>query len=389
MYSVYQHWDPLKVCVVGRSYNPGFYSFIKNDKVRSVFERIARETEEDYQKLITLLESFDIKIIRPKVSDDYTKYVMANGKIAPPPMTPRDYSIMLGDDFYFRAGNNLKYLQDKWPVVRGDSWPESAPTSYEQAQQLPQFILDELDKLDISIYPLNKFDAYTWSELMDHVASQGNPCHIDVDEHLTNINSAQYTRIGRDIYIGTEAYGQDKSAQIKWLNANLPQYRWHKVDTGGHSDATFCPVKPGLIVSLHDIPSYAETFPGWEVVYLPGQSWDAVKPFLDIKNKNDGKWWVPGEELNDEFTDFVESWMSNWMGYVEETVFDVNMLVIDEHNVVVNNHNDKVFEAFARHDITPHVINFRHRFFWDGGWHCNTSDLHRIGNQNDYFPDRD
>jgi len=147
-------------------------------------------------------------------------------------------------------------------------------------------------------------------------------------------------------------------------------------------------VKPGLIVSLYDVPTYADTFPGWEVVYLPGQSWAAIPEFQKLKQRNQGRWWVPGEELNDEFTDYVESWMNHWVGYVEETVFDVNMLVINEKNVVCNNYNPQVFAAFARHGITAHVVNFRHRYFWDGGLHCITSDLHRPGVRQDYFPDR-
>ena len=58
MYSVYQHWDPLKVCIVGRSYPPEFYSWIKVPHVRALFERIAIETEEDFQHVIKKLESF-------------------------------------------------------------------------------------------------------------------------------------------------------------------------------------------------------------------------------------------------------------------------------------------------------------------------------------------
>ena len=49
-WNVYQHWDPLKVCVVGRSYPPEFYSWIQKPAVRSLFEKIAIETEEDYQR---------------------------------------------------------------------------------------------------------------------------------------------------------------------------------------------------------------------------------------------------------------------------------------------------------------------------------------------------
>ena len=52
MVSVYQCFDPLKVCIVGRSFPPEFYSGIENVKVRSAMERLAIETEEDYQKLI-------------------------------------------------------------------------------------------------------------------------------------------------------------------------------------------------------------------------------------------------------------------------------------------------------------------------------------------------
>ena len=51
MYSVYQHWDKLKTCVVGKSYPPEFYSFIQNPKLRTLFEKIAAETEEDFIKL--------------------------------------------------------------------------------------------------------------------------------------------------------------------------------------------------------------------------------------------------------------------------------------------------------------------------------------------------
>ena len=172
------------------------------------------------------------------------------------------------------------------------------------------------------------------------------------------------------------------------ISRYYPHHRWHVVDTGGHVDGTFCPIVPGLIVSLYNVQEYEKTFPGWEVIYLPDQSWTKVKSFLRLKEKNQGKWWVPGEELNDDFTDFVEEWLGHWVGLIEETVFDVNMLVIDKHNVVCNNYNKEVFDAFERRGITPHIVNFRHRYFWDGGLHCITSDVHREGTMEDYFPER-
>lgn len=357
MLSVHQHWDPLKICAVGRSYPPEFYSYITNARVRSVLERIAIETEEDFQKLIKTLESLGVEIVRQPLLDSIEDYRQGN-RYNSPPMNPRDNAAMIGDRFF----------------------------------------------------------AASWQDwLGTYVKQFGNQVTYDA-----NVDSACITRVGRDLYIGTMPFewcwnykwnwGREPNwpiqppsrpddvplhVQARFLKnlysniANLfSTYRCHKVDTNGHADGSFCPVVPGLIVSLYDISTYAETFPGWDVVYLPSQSWSLVRPFLDLKSKNGGKWWVPGEELNDDFTDYVNQWLDHWVGYVEETVFDVNMLVVDQKNVIVNNYNKDVFEAFDRYGITPHIVNLRHRYFWDGGIHCVTLDLHRDGVQQDWFPER-
>ena len=390
-YSVYQHWDPLKVCIVGRSYNPEFYSFIKNDRVRTVMERIARETEEDYQKLITLLESFGIEVVRPNISDNFEDYIQ-DGKIIPPPMVPRDYSLMLGENFYLLSRSLIDLLERKWNLIRGEDWPIYPPKSLNEVDLLPKNVLVELQTMDVlggnNRWSKSKIEQFTWNPIVEKIKTAGNSIHFDTSKYLAKLNGAMYTRIGKDIYVGTSEYKQDHTEEINWLNQNVLEYRWHSVDSGGHSDGTFCAVTPGLIISLYDIPCYKNTFPGWEIVYIPKQGTHAMKDWHILKEKNEGKWWVPGEEFNDDFTEFVESWLGHWVGYVEETVFDVNMLVIDEKNVVCNNYNEQVFEAFDRYGITPHIINFRHRWFWDGGLHCITSDVHREGTMKDYFPER-
>jgi hypothetical protein len=378
-YSVHQHWDPLRVCAVGQSYPPEFYSFIANSRVRSVMERIAIETEEDYQKLIKLLKSFDVEIVRPKIDEDFSKYLNGNKYMSPITMTPRDYTAMIGDQFFMPV-----IKKSLWDELKGADWPNK-PTNNEEFDQLPLSIKKELSTMwnITSLSQVRQPSSEFLTPLEDLIKSQGNEILYNL-----GIDTAMTTRVGKDLYFGTHNYNDNQDDLLTRYTSLFPNYRCHIVNSGGHSDATFCPVIPGLIISLYDIPSYADSFPGWEVVYLPAQSWDAVKPFLDLKDKNQGKWWVPGEELNDEFTDFVESWLRHWVGYVEETVFDVNMLVIDEKNVICNNYNEQVFTAFDRHGITPHVVNFRHRYFWDGGLHCITSDLHREGVQKDYFPER-
>jgi hypothetical protein len=253
---------------------------------------------------------------------------------------------------------------------------------------------------------VQKFEDLT-GELKEECATQwldptvtGNPSFKNIFEFVKRhdipcqpspfeqVNGAETTRIGKDLYFGTHTYYDDCQKIVNLSSKFFPRYRCHVVNTGGHSDGTFCPLIPGLIISLRDVPCYQDTFPGWEVIYLPGQSWGKVKPFLDLKRKNQGRWWIPGFEHDQSVIDVVETWLDHWVGYVEETVFDVNMLTIDPKNVIVFGYNDTVFKALDKYNITPHIVPLRHRYFWDGGIHCVTMDMRRKGNLQDYFPER-
>jgi hypothetical protein len=328
-------FQPLKTCLVGRCYPPEFFDKIENPEVRSVMRRIAEETEEDYLALIAILEKFGVTVVRPTINADnnFEEYMLirADGTrvYQKPPMQPRDDLLVIGNKIFSTRPHGPQYV--------------------------------------------DFYDAI-WNDI------EGEKFHAREHPALKGMCAPGITRVGHDVYFDEPVFPEYITKYFE------PHYRCHHVNTGGHSDAVFCPVTPGLIVSLRDYQEYEKTFPGWEVVYLPNQSWDLVRPFLELKEKNQGRWWIPGEEKNDSVTEYIDTWLGHWVGYVEETVFDVNMLVIDEHNVVCNNYNEKVFEALARHGVTPHVCNFRHRFFWDGGLHCNTLDLVREGSQIDYFP---
>ena len=374
MYSVYQHWDPLKVCVVGRSYPPEFYSWITIPHVRSLFEKIAIETEEDFQRIIKKLEEFGVKILRPEL----LPFEPINGKFIPPPMTPRDHTVMIGDKFYINGhGSTFKTFYNS---VKDPSWPDCE--TLDNFENLPNFIKNECRRL----HNLDNFREFSqYKKIYDNVEQQNNSIFYELDQ---NVNGAMVSRIGKDLYFGTDHYDQDQTNFKTLIDNHFTTTRNHIVNTGGHGDGVYCPVCPGLIISLHDIPTYADTFPDWEVVYLPGQSWARVRNFSKLKMKNQGRWWIPGFEQDQDVIDVVETWLNHWTGYVEETVFDVNMLIIDPKNVMVFNYNKQVFEALSRYGITPHIVPFRHRYFWDGGIHCVTSDLHREGTMQDYFPER-
>ena len=424
MVSVYQCFDPLKVCIVGRSYPPEFYSEIDNVKVRSAMERVAIETEEDYQKLISKLKEFDVEIIRLDISNNIDDYKNHDGVMnAPPPMCPRDFSAQIGDKFYmpspnygknfdveslyFGLWNNeklsskeevlAKYLEDLLQPGRPISQQVAVESfrNRKDVRDMPLKFLqgidrEELEKVIIASetntigsnlkFPSNK-RVYAWTSVQRWLEKHNVP--IVYDQY---ISSANCWRLGKDLFFNYNniiTKLNERSFLNKWKKL-FPDHRVHGVDMPGHGDGAMHPVKEGLIIAIKDEKYYKNFYPDWEVVTVQS-GWKQVKPFLKMKEKNRGRWWIKGEEDNNDFIEYIDTWLDHWVTYAEESVFDVNVLPIDEQNCIVTAYNKKIFDAFDRHGITPHIVNFRHRWFWDGGLHCITSDVHREGKMKTFW----
>ena len=349
-YNIWNKWDPLKVVMLGDTYRPEFYDGIKDNRVRDVLLRMCEETLEDLEYYEKVLKDFGCKVIRPHIDPkdnimNYEEIRMKNGGIPKPPLSPRDEQ--------FVAGNKLFICKDK---------------GFECLKQI-QDPLYEYNSKDI--VNIMKSDVPTSKK------------------YAINRSAPQYTMVGRDLYIDDWRQKPLGHWQKELLFDNIPNLRLNSLSISGHNDGTFNTIKEGAILSLNEIQTYEHTFPGWDVCYLPNQSWAKVAGFHKMKQKVSGKWWVPGEEDNDEFLLFVETWLQDWVGYVEETVFDVNVLTLDEHHVCISNpNNEQVNEFLKKHKMEPIHIPWRHRYFYDGGLHCLTLDLYREGTQKDYFPNR-
>lgn len=379
MYNVYQHWDPLKVCLVGKTYPPEFYSWIKNNNTRKKFEQLAIETEEDYQNLINLLEGqFGVTVLRPKFPEDLSELFVDN-KWVQPPTAPRDYFLMIENKFWIPEIPNgshawsVFYRQNKlnwWPdYVRPSdfyaAWPEYADDVRKKFS-----IFQSVDQKHLD----GKLNFY--NHVFDHIKQQGNEI---VYTNLDFINGCFVSRIGNDLYFATQTYHDNPAEILDQVNQLFPNTVNHVVNAGGHGDAVYCPVTPGLIISLNDVPTYADTFPDWEVVYLPPSNYEHMREFEYSMKRNKGRWFMPGFEDDNNLIHTVDHYFDEWVGQVSETVFDVNILIVDSKNIVVSTHNQQVENACTRYGITMHVSPFRHKYFWDCGTHCITNDLHRIG----------
>lgn len=375
MYHVYNHWDKLKVCVVGRSYPPEFYNFIKNTRLRSLFERIAIETEEDFQGLIKKLHEFGVETVRPNVPNIIPeKYITNNIRIpGPVSMNPRDQMIVIGNKFFL------------------------LPYEYNILNSSGRMKLREFDT-DISQFSLDTKNLVDWwSPILEKLQSGGISIYDTTNESdsyyniLKYIKSAGITRIGKDLYFGTESKifaNIMQSSKIFVKKYISKDYRCHFIDTQGHSDGCFTPVKPGLIVSAYDMAGYEKTFPDWEIVKVKHRNL-VYEDWWPLKKKNKGKWWLPNSSNDNELVEFVETWLRDWVGQVSETNFDVNCLVVDQNNILVTAYNKEVFDAYQKHGVTPHIVPLRHREFWDGGLSCLTAELYREGEMQDWFPNRE
>jgi N-dimethylarginine dimethylaminohydrolase len=407
-YNVHQPWDSLKVCVVGKSYSPEFYEFMENTRLKTLFQRIARETEEDYQVIIQKLKEFDVDVVRPDVPDvQVDQYLFENKRIPGPiSMIPRDQMCMIGEKFYVfpyesaaakssgRIVFDDNWSEDMYNKLRGSNWPEEFTAFNDLSDNIKKELRDKFE----FVYTAGEDPAFIktgdkfpwWAPIVEKVKQAGNTIIYNKDHNiLDHIPANGITVCGKDLLFGCSPNILTEYDNIKRMSGIFfKDYRCHYVTTGGHIDGCFTPIKPGLIVSIENMETYANTFPGWEVVYLQGESWGKVEDFLQLKKKNQGRWWIQGHEYDNELIDYVETWLGDWVGYCEESVFDVNILVIDEKNIIVSGYNEQAFEAFARHGVTAHICPFRHRYFWDGGIHCVTLDLHREGTQQDYFPER-
>ena len=356
MLSSHNHFDRLKTCVVGRSYSPEFYKWIHNPKLRSLFERIAIETEEDYQALVKLLESFDVEVIRPIIPDDLEFDTKGHQRIPGPySMTPRDEFSMIG---------NVLYVYNTTAHIAKAS--------------------GRLDHVDEGYHFTDK---YFFDNVLEFVKRTNRVVTPNNLKFLDKVKANGLYRLGTKLIFGLDDQAWPTHLATKFFNGMGYEVDW--VHSNGHVDGCMSIPKPGLILSVTDMEEdYNKMYPDWEVVYLENQGWKNAKEWNTMKKATQGRWWIPNANIDDELITFVETWLKDWVGYCEETVFDVNVLSIDQKNIIVSGYNKQAFDAFERHGITPHITPWRHRNFWDGGIHCITLDLHREGDRIDYFKDK-
>ncbi len=341
--SAYTSWQPLEEVIVGRVYTPDYFDHIKDTKTREQLQSVLAETNEDLDNLQHTIEQYGSIVQRPELPEkSIFLNEQINGRGVPlPPLTPRDWQITLGEKLLrilpLKELNDIcREYQDQVVNAHGTRWN--------------------------SIY-------------QDH-------------SPLAGASASCIVRVGTDIFMDNSEWLT--ADQCDWITKEIlgPEYRVHEAITEGHGDAVFAILKPGVILtSMHDeYIDYGKDFPNWDLYRVRDASIDAAMKVGDFKHENfNGAWYVQTENPSPEFATYVDTYLSDWVGYISETVFDVNCLVLDEENVIFSAENLEVFKFCDKHKINPIVSPLRHQYFWDGGISCCTQDIRRKGGLETYL----
>jgi len=321
-------FTPLKEIWIGDCYPVSWYDHLPNE-IADSFRKITEWTKEDTGKLQKFLESLGITVRRP-VFESINNHLDAHDNLVKPPITPRDHYLVL----------------------------------------------------DKTLYSLhNKLDKDPWQHSIDLYRSSGYDVQSPKDSAINCLSPPSIVRVGKDIFIDVESHSAMWGFVSEWLVETAKNYRVNICNTDGHSDGVFCPVGPGLIVSSHYKTDYSQSFPGWKTFKIP----------KNLTNITGRTWRVDDESVsnNKDFSQHILNAASDWVGNFNETVYEVNMLVIDQHNVVAMKEYPPLTEWLNLHHINVHCFDFRSRSFWDGGWHCLTLDIERDDSRDiDLFPER-
>lgn len=339
----YTSWQPLEEVIVGRVYTPDYFDFIENANVRNQLSQLLHETNEDLDNLQRTIEQYGAVVRRPDLPniDMFKKLQLNDIDINVPPLTPRDWQITLGEK-----------------LLRIINVPELDNVCAEYQQKQPGCVISPHGR------------KYNW----DHV--------------MVNAVASCIVRVGTDIFFDNSEWLTTE--QMHWIQDNVldSRFRVHRAQTNGHGDSVFAVLKPGVILSsMHDGDiDYSESFPGWELCRIRDASIIAAMEIGKFKYENfNGRWYVQGQTPTSEFANFVDTYLNKWTGFVQETVFDVNCLVLDEHNVIFSSYNKQVFDFCKKHQIEPIICELRHKYFFDGGISCCTQDIRRRGELETYL----
>jgi len=359
--SSWNDFDPLKHAIVGRAdftcippSEPATEAKVPEDSdMRGMWGPRPLATVEranaQLDNLVSLLESRGVRVDRPEPiqwnqavnTPDFTTGSMFGC------MPPRDVLLTVGKEilsapmsFRCRYWEFLSYhaLMQRY-------FDEDPDFRWEQAPR---------PRLSDDSYQAGYFDEITIEERLKRTAA----LDFVTTEHEPLFDAADILRIGKDLFC---QHGLTTNRRgMQWLQRHFPDHRVHSVNFPGdpypiHIDATFVPLRPGLIMNNPNrkLPEeQREIFKAndWEIIDAAQPSNDAPPPLC-----------------------YSSVWLS------------MNVLILDHKTVIVEESEYQQAEQLDGLGFEVLPLAFRDAYPFGGGLHCATADVLREGSRDDYF----
>jgi hypothetical protein len=375
--TVYTEFQPLKKILIGSTYRPDVFEYHSDKEFVDMMSTIFEETQEDLDKLAKICSDYGAEVVRPKVvlePKDEINIGINKGTFANHPMQPRDVIGKFGNTIIEGYSKEITRYFENWSyrdVIKEEFRNGSRVISMPTPEISADDGYDTLDDRD---------------EFVFHTANV-----VKCGKHLFHTQSA---RDARGKSVKHPVSGRGTQAGLLWMERELLEFEFEEVPAGGHLDGKIAIIRPGLVVAWNEdhVPQMMKD-DKWDIIIAGDRKkfYRGVGIFSDLflNKKHNYNLGFPKyfEDIRNSmpYKLYVQDYLSHWIGYVEETVFHVNTISLDENTVIMTGYNKDVYKKLEKQGID--VINWdaKHRFFWDGGAHCCSIDLDREGGQENYF----
>ncbi len=180
-------------------------------------------------------------------------------------------------------------------------------------------------------------------------------------EHEPLFDAADVMRLGKDLFC-QHSFTTNRRA-MEWLQRHFPEHRVHSVNFPDdphpiHIDATFVPLRPGLIMNNPERP-----LPSAQRTIFEANDWEIIDAAQ------------PAHEKSPPLC-YSSVWLS------------MNVLMLDTKTVCVEASEVHQLEQFDALNFEVIPVPFRDAYAFGGGLHCATADVYREGDCEDYFPNQ-
>ncbi|WP_275667109.1 serine/threonine protein kinase [Laribacter hongkongensis] len=362
--SAWNEFDPLKHVIVGRCDHSCIPPFEPGNRMETDIDgpmhgswgprplETVEKGNAELDNLAKVLEKRGIKVDRPTPINWNQPVITPDFKIDSmlTCMPPRDILLTLGNEI----------IEVPSPL-RCRYWEHLAyrPLLEQYFNDDPEFIWTQAPRprLQDRDYRPGYLEVTDEQERIRRAAAAE---YVITEEEIL-FEAADVLRLGKDLFIQVSNVTNRKA--LEWIKRHRPDLRIHWCHfpgdlEPGHIDATFAPLRPGLILN-----NPVRKMPEGQRRIFEANDWQIVECAKPAHN-------------GPQPLGYCSQWLS------------MNFLVLDHNTVVVEASEVNQMEQMDKLGMNVVPMPLLNAYPFGGGLHCSTADVYREGGCEDYFPNQ-